>query len=92
MLCLRANSWQSRVEGPASALSANSLHALSRVQKAKGMCQASCRHSTLTPAAPAASTSSRTRAWIACVQAGVRAWAALQARLLPGLWKAEISS
>lgn len=38
------------------------------------MCQASCRHSTCTPAAPAASMISRTRAWIACRRAGRCGW------------------
>jgi hypothetical protein len=37
----------------------------SRVQKAKGMGQASCRQSSVAPAAPAASTSVVTRAWMA---------------------------
>ena len=56
MLCLRARREMKSKDGPRCASSANSHHgAFSRVHMKKGDVQHSCRHSTLTPHAPAAS-------------------------------------
>ena len=56
------------VLGPVSAASENSVHSRSRVQKAKGIDHASCRHRTLTPACPAASRMRATLSKIACAR------------------------
>jgi len=56
------------VLGPVSAASENSVHSRSRVQKAKGIDHASCKHRTLTPACPAASSMRATLSKIACAQ------------------------